>query len=221
MRVSHVVRLSDCTSLAQGGRRFVFAFPGVPEYLIKVEISKDAQETKSLVKRISAHAFPDSAYKSTLKEVECELRVALKLGSEIAHSPLARSLGVVQTDRGPGVIVERISGKNGELAETLQELSDSGRLTVEILNDLNTFAKKLFDLQVVVSDFRGKNVVYGNRDGDMAFFLIDGYGERNLLPVRLLFRKVNDYQLNKRLARRAGKLGLEWNSQLREFRFQK
>ncbi|MCB4457120.1 YrbL family protein [Leisingera sp. McT4-56] len=212
MFAAEVVSLSGLEPLATGRVRSVYAFPGQPDLLIKVATLQNPQHDYSLGKRLVRHLFPDTIHRNTLKEIECELMAALKLGEDIPGSPLARCLGVVQTDRGPGVAVERISGPDGNLAPHLQQLRKSGGMNDAVLEDLNVFARKLFDLQIVARDIHNKNIVYGHRGGVKAFFLIDGYGERNVVPLRSLSRSLNDRSLHKRLDLIAQKTRLAWHS---------
>lgn len=211
MFAAEVVALSGQDPVAKGRVRSVFAFPGHPDLLIKVATLQNPKHDYSLGKRLARRLFPDSTHRNTLKEIECELMAALKIGTGIAGSPLARCLGVVQTDRGPGVVVERISGPDGNLAPHLQQLTKAGGMNDAVLEELNVFARKLFDLQIVARDIHNKNIVYGHRGGVPAFFLIDGYGERNVVPLRSMSRALNDRSLHKRLDLIAQKTRLVWH----------
>ncbi|NVO56087.1 hypothetical protein HW561_09840 [Rhodobacteraceae bacterium B1Z28] len=212
-----LLQLSDQELLAGGGHRDVYACPDQPELLIKVTRPRK-RPNRSLTKRLIRRLFPDSIYRNALKEIECEMKAALKSGVDIAQLPLARSFGVVQTDIGPGVVVERIDSGDGQLARHLSKLCQQGRLAPETLSELNSFVNKLFQLQVVGRDIHETNIVYGTRNQTRMFFLIDGYGERNLVPLRTLSRRLNDRSLNKQMQRIAERTGLSWDKANRAFR---
>lgn len=213
-----LLRLSDQDLLAKGGHRNVYACPGQPALLIKVTRPR-TRPNRSFSKRLIRRIFPDSAFRNALKEIECEMKAALKSGADIAQLPLARSFGVVQTDVGPGVVVEKIQSEDGELAHHLQQLCKKKTLDDAALQDLNRFVEKLFEYQVVGRDIHEQNIVYGLRDGVRMFVLIDGYGERNLVPLRSLSRRLNDRSLNKQMQQIADNTGLKWDKGQRAFRF--
>lgn len=217
MEFSHLVLLSDLEPVALGGRRAVYVFPDKPDWLTKVAIPDRTPQAQSIHRSLLSRFFPDLVYKPILREIESELKTALKIGLAISESPLARCMGIVQTDLGPGVVIEKISGKDSDVAPTLLSMSKAGQLTKPIIDELNEFSEKLFKLQVVTSDINLGNIVYGQRDGTQAFFLVDGFWERNFIPVRSLFYSVNVYQLKKRLQKTAFKTGLRWDNKTAKF----
>ncbi len=210
------IDLSESQPIANGTVRSVFDFPGQPDLLIKVFTRSQDRVSHRLGKRLVWRLFPEAQYRSTLKELECELRVSLKLGADIEHSPLSRMLGVVQTTRGAGVVVERIAGLDGGLAPKLSEVCRGG-LDATALEALNVFVGQMFDLHIVARDIKRSNIVYGTRGAGQACFLIDGYGERNLIPLRSLSQRLNDRSLNKQFALIAQNAGLTWNADKRNF----
>lgn len=211
-----LLQLSDQDLLAKGGHRNVYACPGQPELLIKVTRPR-TRPNCSFSKRLIRRILPDLAFRNALKELECEMKAALKCGGDIARLPLARSFGVVQTDVGPGVVVERVQSEDGELAHHLLWMSKRHLLNDETLADLNSFVHKLFELQVVGRDIHEQNIVYGVRGQARMFLLIDGYGERNLIPLRSLSRRLNDRSLNKQMQMIADRTGLSWDKAGRAF----
>lgn len=211
-----LLHLSEQEPVAKGGHRNVYEYPDQPELLIKVTRPR-TRRNRSFSKRVVRRFMPDSAYRNALKELECEIKAALKSGIDISRMPLARSFGVVQTDVGPGVVVERITSEDGELAHDLLSMCRQKLLTDEILEELNVFVHRLFDFQIVGRDIHEKNIVYGLREKVPMFFLIDGYGERNVVPLRTLSRTLNDRSLNKQMQLIAMRTGLHWDKTLRKF----
>ncbi|EEE37525.1 hypothetical protein RKLH11_1361 [Rhodobacteraceae bacterium KLH11] len=191
----------------------MYEFPDQPDLLIKVFTRSEQRVSHRFWKRLVWKLFPGAQYRSTLKEIECELRVSLKLGAELELSPLSRMLGVVQTTRGAGVVVERIAGLDGGLAPKLHQVCSDGEIEKTVLDALNVFVRRMFDLQIVARDVKRSNIVYGTRGDNPAFFLIDGYGERNLIPLRSLSRRLNDRSLNRQFAVIAERTGLRWDAQ--------
>ncbi len=211
-----LLHLTDHDLVATGGHRNVYACPDHPDLLVKVTRPR-TRRNRSFSKRLVRRLLPDSTYRNALKELECEMKAALKSGLDVARLPLARSFGVVQTDVGPGVVVERMDGADGALAHDLKALCAQGPLDPETLAKLNSFVQKLFDFQIVGRDIHAQNVVYGLRDDVPMFVLIDGYGERNLVPLRSLSRRLNDRSLNKQMQLIATQTGLHWDKAARAF----
>ena len=209
---ANVIDLSDRQLIASGTVRSVYDFPDQPDLLIKVFTHSEDRVSHKFGKRLAWKLFPEARYRNTLKELECELRVSLKLGGEIGHSPLSRMLGVVQTSRGAGVVVERIAGLDGSLAPKLHQVCADGVIDKAVLRALNVFVSRMYDLQIVARDVKRSNIVYGTRGDGPAFFLIDGYGERNLVPLRSLSRRLNDRSLSRQFAVIAQKTGLRWDA---------
>lgn len=211
-----LLQLSDQEPLAKGGHRDVYACPSQPELLIKVTRPR-TRRNRSFSKRLVRRLMPDSAFRNALKEIECEMKAALKSGPDIAQLPLARSFGIVQTDVGPGVVVEKIQSDDGDLARHLSWMCKRNVLNDAILENLNSFVQKLYAFQIVGRDIHEMNIVYGQRDQVHMFFLIDGYGERNLVPLRTLSRRLNDRSLNKQMWQIADNTGLRWDATTRAF----
>lgn len=214
---AQLLQVSGQDPVASGGHRDVYACPGQSHLLIKVTRPRK-RPNRSYTKRLIRWLLPDSVYRNALKEIECEMKAALKSGTDIAQLPLARCFGIVQTDIGPGILVERIASGDGGLADHLSSLCQQGPLSNELLRELNNFAQSLFRLQIVARDIHESNIVYGLRNQTRMFFLIDGYGERNLIPLRTLSRRLNDRSLNKQMNGIAERVGLIWDRQQREFR---
>ncbi len=211
------LQLSEQDLLARGGQRNVYACPGRPELLIKITRPRK-RPIRSYTKRLIQQVFPDAKYRNALKEMECELKAALKSGSDIAKLPVARAFGIVQTDVGPGIIVERIQSEDGQLAPQLSSVCKQGQLTDDVLSELNSFVHRLFQLQIVGRDIHPENIVYGLRNQTRIFVLIDGYGERNLVPLRTLSRRLNNRSLSKQMQYIADRTGLLWDKSQRVFR---
>ncbi|ABG30676.1 hypothetical protein CEP88_15125 [Roseobacter denitrificans] len=212
-----VIKLSDDHSIANGTVRIVYAFPGQPDLLIKVFHAFEERSSRRPLKRLAWRLFPMLKFRTILNELKCELLASLKLGADIENMPISRMLGIVQTDRGVGVVVERIDGLDGDLAQRLNRLCRRGRMDEPVLEALNVFVGRMFDLHIVARDINFSNIVYGTRGAGAACFLIDGYGERNLIPFRSMSRRMNDRSLDRQFATIARKTGLTWHSDQRAF----
>ena len=80
---------------------------------------------------------------------------------------------------------------------------------------LNEFIDTLFSLNVNVPDLSSENIVFDevrNR-----FVLIDGYGDKTLIPIREWCRPLNQKRLFSRFSEMTGAGYLKWDPHLRKF----
>lgn len=212
-----LIALSDDQKIANGTVRDVYIFPDQPDLLIKVFQSPRDRSPKRPLKRFAWKLFPTLSFRSILNELKCELVLSLKLGTEIDRMPISRMLGIVQTNRGAGVVVERIRGLDGGLAPRLGQFLKAKRMDEAALEALNDWVRRMFALHIVARDINFSNIVYGTRGAGAACFLIDGYGERNLIPLRSMSKSMNDRALNRQFAEIAKNTGLIWREDQRVF----
>ena len=216
MIFTETIKLSGLRPLTSGTRRHVYALPGHPELLVKVVPSHKVFAPR-MVKRLIRRVLPNTRYRGILSEIEYEMRLSLRLGPDCGTSPLPKSMGVVSTDLGAGIIVEKIADRTGGLGRTLLDLCASNEMDRDRLCRLNNLVAKLFDMHIVAPDLHEGNIVFGQRHGKEAFFVVDGYGERALIPVRSFSQRRNNHSLRKRMVRIASKTGLVWSAEDRRF----
>ncbi len=216
---SRIIPLLDLEPITKGTRRSIYQLPGQPDLIIKVATPGKVEPPDRLPKRIIRRLMPGTRFRNILVEAQYEMEVALRLGKNAPESPLPKSLGVVATDLGVGVAVERITDGTGTLAKTLRQLAQDKPLTPALLQHLNRFATKMYEMQIIAGDLHEGNIVFGQRNGRAAMFLVDGFGERHAIPIRSWFRPINDRSLDRRMQRMATGLGLVWQADRRQFQF--
>ena len=216
MIFTETIKLSGLRPLISGTRRHVYALPGHPALLVKV-VPPHRVYAPRTVKRLIHGVLASTRYRNVLAEVNYEMVLSLRLGPDCATSPLPKCMGVVSTDLGAGVMVERISDRTGGLARTLYGLCASNEMDRDRLCHLNNLVARLFDMHIVAPDLHAGNIVFGQRHGKDAFFVVDGYGERTVIPVRSLSQWLNNYSLRKRMVRIASRTGLVWSAEDRRF----
>ncbi len=101
---------------------------------------------------------------------------------------LAGFYGYAQTSEGPAIAVEKMTGPDGDLAQTFsQEMAlyregDPKRL--ELLQEIDELMTDLERGRIVVGDISRQNVVRAQERGGR-LTVIDGVGERTLIPLTL------------------------------------
>ncbi|MCO6386977.1 YrbL family protein [Aliihoeflea sp. 40Bstr573] len=117
--------------------------------------------------------------------------------------PFAHIYGLVQTDMGTGLVMEKIVGEDGELAPTIGHLHAEGRLTDKHQAALEAMFERCRGLHIVLSDIHANNIVYTEeRSGRPECVSVDGFGERVFIPIHRWFASVNRRKIN-RIARDA------------------
>lgn len=212
-----VLRLEGMTPIAEGLHRDVFAVPGQPDMLVKVRGRKRTPLSDRPVKRSIRALLPETRFRVLLIDAVHEMIVATRLGDNGPASPLSKCFGIIATDRGPGVLAERICDASGALAPRLVDLHKRGALDAATLDLLNDFCARLFDMGIIAGDLHERNIVLGLRGGETRFFLVDGIGDRHAIPIRTWFQWINARSHNRKLGQVADRLNLIWHSDRRAF----
>ena len=185
-----ILKLKDCTPLAQGGSRLVFEHPNDADLLVKVirpEVIEDrfGKNTKWYKKR---RRF--GKYISYIREIQEYL--AVREASEHDAPFLQRIVGFSRTDIGLGLVLEAVRWTDGTLAPSLRILIHSGRYDTEAQRALASFLDELLNCPVVISDLNMANIVYTHTtDRGYHFVLIDGVGNNSPLPFKEISKIIN------------------------------
>lgn len=176
-----MLRLADVEPLAVGQMRHVYRHPERADALVKV-IRADMLEqrwggARNWLKR-RARARQYTVYLRELHEY-----VALR--ARDAHAaPIVRVHGLVETDLGLGQVVEYMRGEDGGLAPTLERLLARHGDAAWIRRGVDGLFASLLEHRVVLSDMHVGNIVHGCGDqGEPRFALVDGFGEKNVVPL--------------------------------------
>jgi len=195
-----VLQLADRAPLAVGHLRYVFQHPGNRNELIKV-MRADAVASRWNRKDRWAKRLPRTrhyiGYLRELKEY-----IAARARSTHGEPPIARMIGLVETDLGLGLVSEKVVGVDGSLAPTLAAIYERRGFTPELDRALAAFLDGLIDSNVIVGDMHAWNIVFGSDSrGGPRLIMIDGFGEKHAIPISSMSRAVNRYR-TKRLYRR-------------------
>jgi hypothetical protein len=186
-----VLRLADATALATGQLRHIYEDPRDPTQLIKV-LRADAIERRwgadaPWYKRLP-RARHYTGFVRELKEY-----IASRVRAPERHAPIARMVGLVETDLGLGLVTEKVRSADGGLAPTLALLYEkAGGFSAAMERDLAAFLDDLLASNVVIGDMHAWNIVYGSDSRSAErFVLIDGFGEKHTIPFTSMSRRIN------------------------------
>lgn len=197
----HLLRLADAAPLAVGHLRQIFEDPRDPTQLIKI-MRADAVEARwgpgaRWYKRLPRPLHYTGHVRELKEYISREAR-------HPGRAPIARMIGVVETDLGLGLISEKVCAADGRLAPTLAErYLDERGFSPALERDLAVFLDALLESQVIVGDLHAWNLVYGSDSrGGQRFVLIDGFGEKRAIPITSMsawFNRRNTLRLYRRM----------------------
>lgn len=167
--------------VAQGMSREIYTCPDAPELLYKVTKPMPAprrffhrSKLLSALRRRYKHFVP------FMRECREYKRVASE-GSE-TRKHLQQLKAVVQTDRGPAMLVKAVKGDGNQLGMTVKKLIEKGKYDLRTQHLMQEFLEWFESSSVVAADVHLDNIVYDENSNAMV--LIDGIGDKTFIPLR-------------------------------------
>ncbi len=185
--IHDIVDLTHATLLSFGSERHIYQHPLHDSLIIKVVNTRltPAEPVKGRLAKWKSRFHRDGGYrvyKSEFNEYLCA--VAQTQDSDRAL-PLAQIVGLVHTTLGLGVVCEKIRSFDGlSMAPTLRDIAYEHGLSPEIEAQLDQFFADLANAHIIVNDPSPRNIVIGiNGRGQAGMFLIDGFGQKQAVPL--------------------------------------
>lgn len=186
--------LSNSVPLTIGNLRAVYQHPEHPALLIKTlrpeAVARRWDAPDKWVKRVP-RARQYTSFVREFKEY-----VALRARHPNDVVPIARVIGIEDTDLGLGLINEKVVDTQGALAPSLHTLyRQHGGEPAWADAALEQLLADLLRFNVIVGDLHASNLVYGtdSRGGIGRLILIDGFGDKNLIPKNSMSRTFNQF----------------------------
>jgi hypothetical protein len=190
------VLLGATNPVALGGECLVYLHPETPGLLIK--LPHEHRSGRPWYKQ------PPSRYgkfRQTLRELDEYVAAASRWPQDL--DLIERVVGLVDTDRGLGLVVGALHGRDGHLAQTVLHLIKTGAFDADMKAELDRFIARLLDSRLIVHDLKAANIVLAHdaATGSDRFVLIDGIGERLDIPVNWLSQRLNRFNKTRRVRR--------------------
>lgn len=195
-----MLTLATLQPLAVGHQRAVFQHPDARDLLVKV------MRPEAVAKRWDApgqwlHRLPRTRqYISYLREIkEC---IAAQTQAD-ADPPLARVVGLADTDFGLGLVCEKVRTADGDMAPTLYQCwFEHGGEPPWAARALAEFEAALLRCNVIVGDLNAANLAYGyDSRGGPRLLMVDGFGEKGVVPLASMSRRWNRHFIHRRYGR--------------------
>lgn len=192
------LRLSEQQPFAHGRERLVFRHPHIPFVAVKV-----IRPEHSDLKRESAGLFRRHSRQQHYTVFLRELGEYLALRARAPHGglPLPMIMGLVETDMGLGLVTELLEMASGKMAPTLRQLLSAGADPAALQAPLKDFEQALLAYEVVVNDVSLDNIMATGAHQASRLVLVDGFGDKNLIPLRSLSRRANAFNTRRRFLR--------------------
>jgi len=196
-----LIALADEKPLAVGHLRYVFQHPEQPNHLIKI-MREDAIAARwNAGKRWYKRLPRTRHYVGYLRELK--EYIAARARAPNTEPPIARMVGLAETDLGLGLVTEKVVDANGALAPTLALMYERDRgFTPMLKRELDTFLEGILACNVITGDLHAWNIVYGSDSrGGPRLVMIDGFGEKHAIPLSSMSRAINRYKTKRLFAR--------------------
>ncbi len=184
----------DTPRLARGGSRDVFQHPDHEHLLVKIvraASKKGPASDKPWGSAFRRYEFY-TPYVREMKEY-----VAVHVRSHGIPRCIQRCYGLVDTNLGLGMVVEKLCGADGGLAPNIARLVRTHGITTRLWESVAGFHEEIRKHQFIVNDMNPSNVVRALEGGEERFVLVDGLGEKNLIPIRTLIPGLNRYKIER------------------------
>jgi hypothetical protein len=215
-----MLKLAHLKPLAIGNVRAIHQHPQQADLLIKTiraeALARRWDAPGRWLKRLP-RARHYSGFVRELKEY-----IAIQARSPGGIPPIARMTGIVETDLGLGLVSEKVIAPDGAIAASLHTLYlRHGGATEWTDAALDRLLADLLRYNVIVGDLHPGNIVYGSdsRGGPPRLVLIDGFGEKNILPRNSMsrwFNRHNTLRLFRRLRKVLMRPTATWGPPVRD-----
>jgi hypothetical protein len=185
-------KLSNQEPLASGSEKLIFQHPDSPNLLIKVWHQAFFDRTKQR-HPITTRFRRLPRFCALTNEITEHLAVR-----EQNTNPtyIQHIVGLVDTDIGPGLVVEAITQKDGLLAQTLRQTIETKTYGPAHEKALNNLLDWVSETNIILRDLGINNLVWDEHQE--RFVVIDGIGSKPSISLRTLSREYNKYSNAKR-----------------------
>ncbi len=176
------ITLSSNTLLSKGGGRNIHAHPDNPGVIIKLHKPLNDKPLQGLRTLLRPKRRRFGALLNSFVEIDAFAEIVARTGDVPKFA--SQFLGFIATNQGPGAMYEAIRGADGALAPTLKKHARNNPVEPGIETAIDQLWDEITDFRAVVSDPALRNVVVtGDATGGYRLTLVDGLGERTVIPI--------------------------------------
>lgn len=194
-----MINIDDLELLGRGGHKHVFQHPSYADRVIKVMIRKRATETGD---RADQSALRANRQQGIYRQFRRELIQYLQLCKNDYKDccfifPVEAVHGFEATDQGLGLVTEKIISPNGSPL-TVDKMVRDGLFDEKARVAFNRFFDDCCEYHVVFGEVNTGGIMYTeSRQGRPEFVLVDGIGEKLIIPFRAMSKTINARNIRK------------------------
>lgn len=185
--------------LGEGTQKKVYEYPDDLEKVIKIMKTEHATATGG---RAGQHHLRAHRSQGIYRQFRRELLQYLQLCKNNYANfnftfPIETVYGFVPTDQGLGLVTERVLDPNGT-ATSLYEIATNHSFEDKHAIALDALFNECVEQHVVFGEVNIAGIVYTEqRRGFPEFVLVDGIGEKLLIPFRAMSKSINSRNVRK------------------------
>ncbi len=191
--------IKDLNSLGQGTQKLVFEHPRDSDKVIKVMKPEHITPNGGRVgqHKLRAH-HSQGIYRQFKREMIQYLQLCKNTYSEkIFTFPIETVYGFIATDLGLGLVTEKILSPNGSTI-SISDLAKHKKFNQVHAKALDKFFDECCDMHVVFGEVNIAGIMYTEqRQGIPEFVLVDGIGEKLIIPFRSMSKTINTRNIRK------------------------
>jgi len=192
--------IAECKYLTRGTVKEVYVHPNWPTAVLKIVrpelVDGEGQFSghRGLKRRRNV-----GIYRQFSREISQYLSLCRRnYRNGTTLFPIAAPMGFVQTDQGLGLLSERIVDETGNLAPSIYTLLKDGTFSEVHGKALLQFFNDCARLHIVFGEVNWNGILFTTaRSGKPEFVLVDGIGEKNILPLKSIFWGLNSKRVRK------------------------
>ncbi|PUB16276.1 YrbL family protein [Yoonia sediminilitoris] len=185
-----IVQLRDVDRLSQGAGRVVYRHPERSDLVIKIHKPLKVKPLQRLRTALRYHRRRFGSLLNSFVEIDEFAAIVARNGKVPPFA--AQFMGFVQTNLGPGAMFEAMVRSNGKLALNLQSHARSKAVEQGIVSAIDKLWDQIVESGAVVADPSLRNVVVtGDATSGYRLILVDGLGERTLIPILRLSKRAH------------------------------
>lgn len=189
----------DLTQIGQGTIKSVYQHPQHAEQVIKVVHPAIVSPTGGFAKHSGLkQTLHQGIYRQFRREIIQYLQLCKNhYGTGQFTFPVETPYGLVATDQGLGLVTEKITAPDGQ-GWTLYDLARGPGLEPKHYQALAQFFDDCVRLHIVFGEVNIAGIMYTeSRSGRPEFVLVDGIGEKLLIPIRAMSARISGRYVRK------------------------
>ncbi len=188
-QMADAVTLNTAKMIGEGGGRKVYAYPGKPEFIIKTHKPFPHKPFHHIRRRLRFMGRRFGDYLHSIIEAEEYTAMIARMHRIPDFVPGYR--GMVMIEGQVGAVFDAIREPDGAISPTLQRFVARNGYSPSLEAAIDHLWSQVMTFRCVVSDPNLGNVLVQSRaDGILHLWLVDGLGERTLIPIMRLSDRV-------------------------------